>query len=86
MTAVLFAKWSGDFLTHPLYHALLEVKCIPFLEPEPVVALGDGAVRVNLELYTVGDIMRGKGEVVTFRTKEKVFSFGKIAQPILKFT
>ena len=72
MTAVLFAKWSGDFLTHPLYHALLEVKCIPFLEPEPVVALGNDAVRINLELYKVGEVMRGKGEVVTFRKIEKV--------------
>jgi len=35
MTAVMVSKWVGDFATHPLYHALLELKCIPFLEEEP---------------------------------------------------
>lgn len=37
MTAIMFSKWVGDYLTHPLYHALLELKCIPFLDSEPVV-------------------------------------------------
>ena len=32
MVAVLFAKWIGDFITHPFYHALIELKCIPFLD------------------------------------------------------
>ena len=32
MVAVLFAKWIGDFVTHPFYHALIELKCIPFLD------------------------------------------------------
>lgn len=32
MVAVLSSKWVGDFITHPFYHALLELKCIPFLD------------------------------------------------------
>jgi chloride channel 7 len=37
MVAIMVSKWVGDFVTHPLYHALLELKCIPFLDSEPVV-------------------------------------------------
>ena len=37
MVAIMIAKWVGDFATHPLYHALLELKCIPFLDSEPVI-------------------------------------------------
>ena len=32
MAAVLIAKWLADFVTHSLYHAILEVKCVPFLD------------------------------------------------------
>ena len=39
MVAVMVAKWVGDFFTHPVYHALMELKCIPFLEPEPRVTI-----------------------------------------------
>lgn len=37
MSAIMTSKWVGDYFTHPLYHALLEFKCIPFLDSEPVV-------------------------------------------------
>ena len=37
MVAIMVAKWVGDYITHPLYHSLLEMKCIPFLESEPIV-------------------------------------------------
>ncbi len=37
MAAIMVSKWVGDFVTHPLYHALLELKCIPFLDAEPVI-------------------------------------------------
>ena len=37
MAAIMVAKWMGDFVTHPLYHALLELKCIPFLDAEPII-------------------------------------------------
>ena len=36
MVAIMVAKWVGDFVTHPLYYALLELNCIPFLA-EPVI-------------------------------------------------
>ena len=37
MVAIMVAKWVGDYITHPLYHSLLEMKCIPFLDSEPIV-------------------------------------------------
>jgi chloride channel 7 len=36
MTTIMFAKWSGDLFTHSIYHSLLELKCIPFLDANPV--------------------------------------------------
>ena len=35
MITIMVAKWTGDFLSHPMYHALLEFKCIPGDEPLP---------------------------------------------------
>ena len=37
MIAIMFAKWVGDYITHPIYHSLLEIKCIPYLDSEPIV-------------------------------------------------
>ncbi|CAB4064747.1 unnamed protein product [Lepeophtheirus salmonis] len=51
-----YAKWTGDFLSHPLYHALLEFKCIPFLGHEPMLIKSDGSV-LNLDLFTAQDAM-----------------------------
>jgi chloride channel 7 len=31
-TAIIVAKWIADYSTHSLYHALIELKCIPFLD------------------------------------------------------
>lgn len=31
LVAIMVAKWVADAATHSLYHALLEVKCAPFL-------------------------------------------------------
>ena len=39
MVSVMVAKWVGDFFTHPVFHAHLEMKCIPFLDPEPRVTI-----------------------------------------------
>ena len=36
MTTIMFSKWVGDLLTHSIYHSLLELKCIPFLDLEPI--------------------------------------------------
>jgi chloride channel 7 len=35
LVGILVAKWVADAATHPLYHALLEVKCVPWLPSEP---------------------------------------------------
>lgn len=37
MTGIMIAKWVADFTTHSLYHALLEVKAVPFLDHSPSV-------------------------------------------------
>lgn len=44
MITIMVAKWTGDFLSHPLYHALLEFKCIPFLGSEPMLIKSDGSI------------------------------------------
>lgn len=56
MITIMVAKWTGDFLSHPLYHALLEFKCIPFLGHEPMLIKNDGSV-LNLDLFTAQDAM-----------------------------
>ena len=56
MITIMVAKWTGDFLSHPLYHALLEFKCIPFLGHEPMLIKSDGSV-LNLDLFTAQDSM-----------------------------
>ena len=56
MITIMVAKWTGDLLSHPLYHALLEFKCIPFLSPEALIMRNDGSV-LNLDLFTAQDSM-----------------------------
>ena len=56
MITIMVAKWTGDFLSHPMYHALLEFKCIPFLGHEPMLIKSDGSV-LNLDLFTAQDTM-----------------------------
>ncbi|XP_067937986.1 chloride channel protein C-like [Watersipora subatra] len=80
MVAIMFAKWVGDFFTHPFYHALLEVKCIPFLSSEPIV-YNRKKRRLNLELYTAGHVMNM--HVITLTDKESV---QKIAHLLLETT
>ncbi len=63
LVAIMVAKWVADAATHSLYHALLEVKCVPFLYPEPVS-------RHSLDLVPVSAVMRSP--VVTLRTSMKV--------------
>jgi len=63
MVAIMVAKWVGDFATHPLYHALLELKCIPFLDSEPVI-LHEGSKAINLELFRAGDAMSSPAIVI----------------------
>ena len=57
------AKWVADSVTHSLYHGLLEVKCVPFLPPEPVS-------KYSLDLVPVSFVMRSP--VVTLKERMKV--------------
>ncbi|XP_045194209.1 H(+)/Cl(-) exchange transporter 6-like isoform X2 [Mercenaria mercenaria] len=74
MVSVMVAKWVGDFFTHPIYHALLELKCIPFLDPEPRVTIDKKMV--NLELFQAADIM--SHPVVTVQTHEHVQTLAQL--------
>ncbi|WIA10530.1 hypothetical protein OEZ86_000660 [Tetradesmus obliquus] len=63
LVAIMVAKWVADAATHSLYHALLEVKCAPFLVHEPVS-------KFSLELLPVSTVMRSP--VVTLELHMKV--------------
>ncbi|XP_048583909.1 chloride channel protein D [Nematostella vectensis] len=67
MVGIMVAKWVGDFTTHPLYHALLELKCIPFLDSEPVI-LHEGSRTINLELFCASHAM-AKPPIVVHRVE-----------------
>ncbi|XP_073241791.1 chloride channel protein D-like [Porites lutea] len=73
MVAIMVAKWVGDFVTHPLYYALLELNCIPFLA-EPVI-LHKGSRAINLELLKAGDAMSSPAIVV-----HKIESVSRLTQ------
>eukprot|EP01012_Entosiphon_sulcatum_P007737 TRINITY_DN14025_c0_g1_i2.p1 TRINITY_DN14025_c0_g1~~TRINITY_DN14025_c0_g1_i2.p1 ORF type:complete len:831 (+),score=165.20 TRINITY_DN14025_c0_g1_i2:34-2526(+) len=49
MSAIMIAKWVGDSFIHPLYHALLEVKCLPFLDQMPALK--------RLDMWCAKDVM-----------------------------
>merc|ERR1719427_2091683 len=71
MTAIMFSKWVGDLLTHSIYHSLLELKCIPFLDTEPVFRSEEnGGAQVSLEHYQVKHIM--STDIVTLREVENL--------------
>ncbi|EDV27121.1 uncharacterized protein TRIADDRAFT_54756 [Trichoplax adhaerens] len=75
MTAVIIAKWVGDTITHSLYHALMEMKCIPFLNWEPVI-LHNKKDNVSIELFTAGQIM-AKNPLI-LRSRERVADIAKL--------
>ncbi|KAK9806419.1 hypothetical protein WJX73_004486 [Symbiochloris irregularis] len=50
LIGILVAKWVADAATHSLYHALLEVACVPFLPPAPTTS-------VSMDLLPVSAIM-----------------------------
>ncbi|KAH9499720.1 hypothetical protein Btru_077658 [Bulinus truncatus] len=74
MTAVMVAKWVGDLFTHPFFHALLELKCIPFLNQHPHVQIED--TNVKLDLFAAEDIMAYP--VVSFNIVEHVPKIAKV--------
>lgn len=51
LVSLMVAKWLADAVTHSLYHGLLEVKCVPFLPPEP-------SSKYSLDLLPVSLVMR----------------------------
>ena len=60
--AILFSKWTGDFFTRSIYHTLIEAKCIPYLESEPVIIkergkFGRWQVVANLEGHQAQEVM-----------------------------
>ncbi|KAI8462301.1 MAG: voltage gated chloride channel-domain-containing protein, partial [Monoraphidium minutum] len=63
LTGILVAKWVADLMVHPLYHALLEVKAVPFLHPEPVS-------KHSLDLLPVRSVMHAP--VVSLRAAMRV--------------
>jgi len=54
MLSVMVAKWVADAITHSLYHAIIEAKCLPFLNPEVTL---HGARDGDLERFTVDDLL-----------------------------
>lgn len=69
MVSIMVSKWVGDYITHPLYHSQLELKCIPFLDAEPVV-YNDRHQILNLELFKARDVMQSP--VITISPRESV--------------
>lgn len=63
LVAIMMAKWVADSLTHPLYHGLLEIKCIPFLNAEPQASK-------HLDLLPVARVMASP--VVTLGERERL--------------
>ena len=50
LVGILVAKWVADAVTHSLYHALLEVACVPWLPPAP-------AAPSSMDLISAASIM-----------------------------
>ncbi|CAD7698710.1 unnamed protein product [Ostreobium quekettii] len=63
LVAVMIAKWVADSWTHSLYHGLLEVKCVPFLPPQPIS-------KDSLDLMETRAVMHSP--VVTMREQMRV--------------
>ncbi|XP_072855019.2 chloride channel protein C [Pogona vitticeps] len=68
MLAVMLAKMVGDWFNLSLYSSLLKLKCIPYLDAEPVVCHMKNWL--NLELFAARDVM--KRHVRVLRLKENV--------------
>lgn len=75
MVTIMVAKWVGDFVTHPFYHSLLEFKCIPFLDSEPVIYYNN-KTNLNLELFMAKHA--ATSSVKTVKTNENVSYLAKL--------
>uniref|UniRef100_A0A061RFD9 Chloride channel protein n=3 Tax=Tetraselmis sp. GSL018 TaxID=582737 RepID=A0A061RFD9_9CHLO len=47
LVSILVAKAMADMCTHALYHALLEIKCVPFLPGEPNASVSPDLLHVT---------------------------------------
>jgi chloride channel 7 len=63
MTAILISKLAADQITHSLYHALLELKCIPFIGSDPPPS------DTSLDLHPVSKIMNTKIMSISVESK-----------------
>lgn len=88
MVAIMLAKWVADAGSHPLYHGLLEVKCVPFLPKEPVSAVSLDLVEVRhvaaAPVVTLKETMRlGDVRDVLRSTRHHGFP---VVRPVIKGT
>eukprot|EP01084_Bolivina_argentea_P233187 392811_1 len=65
MVTIMISKWIGDVTTHSLYHALLELKCLPFLD-------NNVCCKYNLELFSIKYIMTPASFIVPLNEIMKI--------------
>jgi len=67
MVAIITSKWVADNTTHSLYHALIEAKCLPFLNPEVTLhGVADG----ELEKHSIASLIGNNTSVRTLTEGE----------------
>lgn len=71
LISIMVAKSVADATTHDLYHGILDVKCVPFLPPEPE---GNSAA---MDMHSVEEIMHHApivtlNEIVRFHPQVQV--------------
>lgn len=65
MSSILVSKLVADTLTHSLYHALLEIKCIPFIGGDPPPS------EESLDFHPISKIMSGSVITLPMETTAK---------------
>ncbi|KAG8442075.1 hypothetical protein GDO86_011026 [Hymenochirus boettgeri] len=73
MIAVMVAKTVGSYFNQPLFSSLMQLKCIPYLEAEPIVV--HGKRKVNLEMFSAKDVMK---PCITINLQESVFVLAEL--------
>ena len=79
MLCLQVSKWVGDSITHPFYHAVLEMKCIPFLDSEPFITHNNKPIA--LELFRACDCMTSSvvvsqtAQLIVFSTENVTTTF-----------
>jgi len=70
MLGVMSAKWVADSITHSLYHAIIEQKCLPFLNPEITLhGVSDG----ELEKHEVSALLNEGSSVRKLKSGSESF-------------